>query len=265
LPLNYPLREFAYFDRQKIVDFMSAIEDGLRQASRESIRTGNRKMSGEVGVPGLAKLDVSKGVTQREFEETRTPADASLFERLHSYLVTQKLLREVASADLAELDLVEAEVNVELSGKDFFLDFVELMRAYAPIMQQSGTALQSQAKTIIDTLTQSASNQGITLIMKPLGQTDTKLVSVLPKVKDRLRVTKEEMRGKYRILCRVLRVLKPGENIDLFDLFRGITLPREQLQKMVETQPREFSHKLTEENLTVSYPAVEVTTIALYR
>jgi len=269
LPLGYPLREFAYFDRQKIVDFISAIEDGLSQGSRKSLRTSDREMSGEIGIAGVAKLEVTKGVTQREFEERRTPTDASLFERLHSYLVTQKLLKDASRSDLVDLDLVEAAVHVDLSGKDLFLDVVELMKGFIPLFQQSATPLQPQAKMMMDTLSRSGSKQGTTLIMMPTGmptgQTELKLVSTLPHDKERLRVTKEELRGSYRVLCRVLRVLKPGEKIDLFNIFQGITLPRDQLQNMIQTQPEIFSHKMTEENLTVSYPALEVATIALYR
>lgn len=265
LPLGYPLREFAYFDKQKIVDFISAIEDGLSQESRESLKTSDRKLNGEIGVAGLAKLGVSKGATEREFEERRTPTDASLFERLHSYLVTQKLLKELMGSDMTELDLVEAEVQVDLSGKDLFFEVVELMKGFVPLLQQSPTPVQPQARLMMETLSQSSSKQGTTLVMRPAGQASLKLVSTLPHDKDRLRVTKEELRGRYRVLCRVLRVLKPGEKIDLFNIFQGITLPREQLQNMISTQPEIFSHKMTEENLTVSYPALEVATIALYR
>jgi hypothetical protein len=265
LPFDYPLREFAFFDRQKIVDFLSAIEDGLRQESRESVRTGEREMSGEIGITGLAKLEVSKGVSQREFEERRTPTDASLFQRLHSYLAAQRLLKGPGNRDLAELDLIEAEVQVELSGKDLFLDMVELMKEYLPLIPQFGTQAQPQARLMIDSLAQSSAKQGITLVMTPTPPNNPKLVSILPLDKERLRVTKQEMRGKYRVLCRTLRILKPDEKIDLFNLFPGITLPREQLQKLVETQPDMFSRKITEENLTVPFPAIEVATIALYR
>jgi hypothetical protein len=265
MPFNYPLREFAFFDRQKVVDFTSAIEGGLSMESHESLRTGEKAISGEIGVPGMAKLEVSRGVTRHEFEETRTQTDASLFERLHSYLVGQKLLKEISSLELDELDLIEAEVDVDLSGKDQFLEMVDVFKEYLPVMQVPGSGLQPQVTEMLRIITQSAAKQGITLVMNPKGHKDLKLVTTLPQDRERLRVTKEELRGKYRVLGRVLRVLKPGEKIDLFNLLSGITLPRDQLQKMIESQPSVFSTRLTEESLSVSYPAVEMSTVALFR
>jgi hypothetical protein len=50
------LREFKYFDRQIVVDFLSSIEGGLVRESKASFLQKGAQLEGRVGVRGLTSL-----------------------------------------------------------------------------------------------------------------------------------------------------------------------------------------------------------------
>jgi hypothetical protein len=262
---RFVLREFAYFDRQKVVDFVSALEDGLVRSKRETSIIGDRELRGEIGLSGVAKLELSKGTTRKEVEQEKAQTDASLFERLHSMLLEQGLLKDLNAPELGERDLMEAEVNVALSAKDRFFEIVDIVKELGQLAGQSAHRGQPSLFQVLRVLSEYASRQGITLVMTPRYQSNTKLFSALPTNGNKLRTAKSELNGTYRILCRILRILKVGEKVNLFGIVPGISLQQETIQQFINAQPDVLTGKISMNDLEVAYPAIEVTTIALYR
>ncbi len=83
---EFVLREFAYFDRQKVEDFLSSFENGL---SKETTETGHQidaGIKGKIGVPGVASLEAGLGQKGTTLQELKTATDASLFQRLYKHL-----------------------------------------------------------------------------------------------------------------------------------------------------------------------------------
>ena len=88
--------------------------------------------------------------------------------------------------------------------------------------------------------------------------------------RDMLRKPLRELADDYSVLCRVTRVLKARERHDLFEL--PMKLDDEKIDSLLESfrnMPPEskaiLGGDITREDIQVTYPAIIVTPIAIYR
>ncbi|MGB2728105.1 MAG: hypothetical protein WBD09_06470 [Halobacteriota archaeon] len=134
------LREFAYFDRQKIEDFLSGIEDGLIRESMETQRKHGKEVKGEAGIKGIFSVGGTTGYGENELQRLRTATDASLFQRLYTYLNEQQMISFIESINEEAWEQVEVgkildiKANIELSALDNLIDtFTRVMTFFEKI------------------------------------------------------------------------------------------------------------------------------------
>lgn len=267
MPRKFQLREFAYFDRQKVEDFLSSIEDGLTRERKEVRRKMEGEAKGEVNIL-VAKLGGSVGRKGLELEELRGATDASLFQRLYGYLQNAQLIKNFDVIDESKWrtikvgDIIEVGARFELSAMDLIVD---LFSYYAPLVREG---LAEKSKAALNFIKMLGSRDGFNVKISPKKGTRFKLVAYLPTKNVRVS-SKREIEEDYTILCRVKKVLKPKEKLNLFSMPRGVKLPKEAVRNLVKTTPPQVSmllgRSLSMGDFEIRFPAIAVTPIAIYR
>jgi hypothetical protein len=262
---SFVLREFAYFDRQKVEDFVSAIEDGLTTETTEIRQESGSNLGGSLGVPGVASIQggVSKKGDVRE--QLRKATDASIFQSLHKYLTDSKQLRRLSAIDaetwagIREKEMLEIVGQIEPSTMQVLLEIIERMIPLAESQK-----VDSGRFEIIRAL--SSYYQSIPV---KISLDDTKYIFVATLPKQKLRSSLQELSAEYEILCRVQRKLAEGETLDLFSLAPGMELSTELNEQLINASPtaveRLLGKRITMDDLRIGFPAVVVTPIAVYR
>ena len=260
------LREFKYFDRQIVEDFLSSIEGGLARETRLSSTRRDSRIGAEAGVPGF-KLKGDKSTEDISNEETKTMGDAALFQRLYDALISYKMIEnypnpkeENVLATIKQGSILEIEGILQLQFFDLMLD---VFKQVLPVMQRQ--TLDPKGLAMLGMLSASET-LNVRVITAPV--TNISLVAVLQS--RNLRVPKSELADTYSLLCRVKRVLKEGEDFDI------LKLPVKLNQKLIGEFLKGFSNmpnetlellgkKPTEDDLQVHYPALILTPVAIYQ
>lgn len=263
-----PFGEFAYLDRQRIEDFVSSIEGGLARERKVTKHEISAEAKGEVGIPHVMKFGGGVGRKGTELEELKTATDPSLFLRLYAHLETQKLIRNLDSIDEDKLEntqqgeLIEFEGNIELSAMDYIVDLFTSWMDFFPVRDAKDRMTFNLMKTM-------STQKGFNIKISHKKESRFKFVGYL--LSKNLRVTKEELEDEYCVLCRVKRILKPKETFDLFSLPQ-IRMPKSMVRKLIQSfrslppQSRMILRKsIGMEDFRISYPAMIVTPIAIYR
>ena len=265
------LREFKYFDRRIVVDFLSSIEGGLARESKASYLQKSAQLGGRVGFPGL-EIGGEKGRKEISIEESKTMEDAALFQRLYEALTDQKMINKIDWSkysfwqDIERGRILEIHGRIELPVLEITLDiFGQLL----PIMQQfSPRGIDQKALTAFKMLNRLSSLGTLNVRIIPAQNDEVNFVATLHRQK--LKVSKQELADEYVVLGRVRKVLKEGETFDLFKL------PIKMNEKMIEGFLKSFDNmppealallgkKPTIEDLQVCYPAVILNPIAIYQ
>lgn len=267
------LREFAYFDRQKIEDFLSSIEDGIILASTETQRKRGKEVKGEAGVKGFLSVGGTMGYGENELQRLKTTTDASLFQRLYLYLNEQQMVRYIESADeetwgeIEANEIVEINANIELSALDNLLDTItRLMHFFEKFSPEEMDRKTKEAIAGFQLLSQESSKEGLNIRITALKTPKFKFVATLPS--KNIRVTKQELNGEYTVLCRVKKILKKNEKFELFSLIPGFRMDRTMIKdfsRVFEDMPKILGNPPRVQDLQVGYPAMVVTPIAIYR
>jgi len=262
------LREFAYFDRQKIEDFISSIEDGLIREIKETTREIDAELKAKMGIPGVVEVGGGLGSKGSEIQELKLSTDASLFQRLYTYFISNKSITSIKEINkelwdkIENGDIIEIFGEVELSTMENVIDLLTMLLPY--MRKQAAT---KESKKGIQSLEIISSSKAGVNIRISLENRSYKFVASLPN--EKIRVTKQELNSTYTVLCRVQRKLNPGESFDLFSLIPGLKLPRKQIRTLVKSFPtniQPFIEKpITIEDFRISHPAMIVTPIAIYR
>lgn len=260
---GFVLREFAYFDRQKVEDFLSGIENGLSKETTETARQINAGMKGKVGLPGVVSLEADLGQKGTTLQELKTATDASLFQRLYGHLSKYKQIRHLETIDEEVWQDIKDKEMLELVGQiepSTVQILIEMLKSVMPLVKFQKNARKN--KEMLRMLTSFHDSINIKIM---LG--NYKFVASLPKAK--MRVSQQELSARYSILCRVQRKLQKDETFDFFSFVPGIRFPREAVERMIETFPSSTKAILVKgistEGFIISYPAMTVTPIAIYR
>ncbi len=264
-----PIREFIYFDEQKVQDFISAWEDGLLQRKSEA-RT-ERLPQWKRGFEWKVKFEHKGRTEERTFEEIRSATPVSLFERLYRILNEKQLIRKLEGFDISVWEqlqvgeFVEARVRIEFSALERLLN---LMMNVADILPD-GT-FDPSIKAYIDRLLKTQAAYTIRIIPHgaPPEYTFVALIS-----KDKLRTPKEELTlVESFVLGRIRRKLKAGEKFQIFSLLPDnfpSQLGEKELDNFLDSfREKEFPPILgsppQKEDLQVFYPAIMLAPIAIY-
>lgn len=262
------LKEFAYLDTRRIQDFVSLLEGGLAKEMTQKRQEISADARGEVGIPHVMKVGAGLGRKGAESEELRTATNVSLFQRLYSHLEREKLCRKLDSVDEKVLgkikkgELLEFEGDIEISAMDKFMRVFASYRNFIPVQDQ-------KSKSAMDLINKVLSRKGFNIKITLRNAPKFKFVGYL--LEKNLRIELEELEDEYFILCRVRKVLKRNENLELFSLPQ-IKTPKSITKKLIrdfrnlppETQ-MVFGGPIKMEDFIVPYPAFLVTPIAIYR
>lgn len=274
-PTSLPIREFIYFDRQKVEDFVSSCEGGLPQRKRKE-RT-ERTPSWKVGFEWKLKAERTGKAQETSAEEISNATPASLFERLHHILQEGQLIQKLDNVDHAawkQLQVggfIEARATIEFSA---FERLLSLMKHKIDILSESDIfqreELDSPIKHYIESLLKAQTAHTIRIIPHgaPFGYAFVASIA-----KENLRTHKEELgMGEFLVLGRIRYTLEAGRKAQIFSLVPGnfpFQLGEEEIDKILDflkgkTFPSILGSPPKREDLQVSYPAIVLAPIAIY-
>ncbi len=271
---NVTLREYVYFDREKVEDFLSTIEDGLREERTEIERKHGSKVKGSAGIPHIAKIEGEKGFSENELKILKTSTNASLFQRLYNYLDEQNMINHIGDSVNEEIwgkikvgDLIEIDANIEFSALDSTIESITNLSTF--IKQFNPKGMNKKAKEAItgfQMLNQQSSKEGFNIKITLPNNSKFKFVTTLPE--KNTRVSKNELTGNYKVICRIQKILKRNEKFELFKLMPGLKMNRKTIKeflKIFKDMPPIIGPAPKIEDLQISYPAMVITPIVIYR
>lgn len=265
------LREFKYFDRQIVVDFLSSVEGGLAKESKASYIQKSGQLGGKAGFPGF-EVGGEKGHKEISIEESKSMEDTALFQRLYEVLTDQKMINKVDLSKEGFLQNIKQGQILEICGRIEmpFLEIVlDIFSQLLPIMQQfSPQGMDQKTLAAFKMLNQLSSLSTLNVRIISAQKGEVNFVATI--YREKLKVSKQELADEYFALCRVRRILKEGEAFDLFKL------PIKMNNKMIEEFLQRFDNiplealallgkKPTIEDLQIRYPAIILNPIAIYQ
>ena len=270
--VGLPIREFIYFDREKVEDFVSALLGGLPEEIKEADSDKSPQISGKVDLR-VVGLERKGGTRESSWEEIRKATPASLFVRLHSLLEQKNAIRTVDSSDaqrwdaLQEAEFVEFRARTELSALERLF---EVINNIAPFIETfSPEQIQDRNSQNILKLMKMYEKESYNVRIVPLDAQTKKFIFVASLQKEKTRASKEELSDEYIIFGRIRRKLAKNETFELFSLLPGgIKLPRNQMRDLLTSfkdMPTFLGPPPKMQDLRISYPAIILTPIAIYR
>jgi len=235
------LREFIYLDRPRLEDFLSGIEGG-------------------------------SGETTRDFITEAT--DASLFQRLYSLDQNNTFITHISKFDEAkwaameEGQLVEVEATVDTSALEKIFDTIsDLLELMAVI--QPGALVDKKSQELIKILQLRKRNTTTGIRIEPLKSPAPKYQLVASLQDDNLRAAKNELTGNFIVFGRIRKKLKRNEKFDLFKLlpteFQLGSKEMGEMLKSFKEMPSILGKPPTIKDIKVGYPAMVITPVAIYR
>lgn len=267
------LREFIYYDREKIEDFLSSIEDGIVKEEIETRTEHATQLKVGGGVGSFLNASGQKGYADNELRKLKTSTDASLFQRLYTCLSEENMLKyfeDISQEDWKEIkrgDILEIEADVEFSGLSVF--FEKIMKLMGFLEQLGFDQMDDKSREAMlgfQLMNQLSADESLNLKITPVKSLNYKFVATLPH--ENIKGNKQELIGEYKVLCRVQKIINENEKIELVKLIPGIELDEENLEGFVqnfEDMPPMLGTPPKMEDLQISYPAMIVTPIAIYR
>jgi len=270
--LEIPIREFVYFDREKVEDFVSSIQGGLPEKRRQV--KSNKSGSFGVGIKAwFLNLVRRGGAKELTWEEIQSETNASLFEWLHNLLDEKEAIiniedfSETAWGQIEEGEFIEFQGRTEYSALEKFFDTISSLIPF--IQSFSPTQFNTPDSQNIVNLVQVYKKKSHNVRILPLGAPTDKYTFVASLPEEKTRTNKDELAENYTVFGRIKKKLGERENYELFNLLpEGITLPKNQIQSLIEnfkSMPPELGAPPRMGDLVVNYPAIILTPIAIYR
>jgi hypothetical protein len=274
-PKILPIREFIYFDRQKVEDFVSSCEGGLLESKREA-RT-ERTPRWKVGFEWKLKAERMSKTKEASLEEISSATPASLFERLHHILEEGQLIQKLDSFDELTWEqlqvgrFVEVRATIEFSA---FERLLNLMKYIFDIISESDLPQRQRydprITRYIERLLEAQTAYTIRII--PYSA-PSKYAFVASIAKGNLRTPKEELTMvETLVFGRIRYKLEAGKKAQIFSLMPGdfpLQLGEEEIDKLLapfkeKGFPAILGSPPKREDLQVSYPAIVLAPIAIY-
>lgn len=269
-----PIREFVYFDREKVVDFVSASQGGLPEQHRQV--TSKKSAHFDVGLKAWFLNLVRRGGTRElTWEEIQSETNASLFERLHNLLeesgsiINLESLNSEIWGKLKVGEFVEIAARIEFSALERLFT---LFREFTQIGEKLGLAEIRDPKwasvmAYLSLLVEKQTEYNIRIC--PLAAPSKELIFVSSLPKDKVRGSRAELAGEYMVFGRIQRKLRENETFELQSLIPiDIRLPKDQVRDFLrgfKDIPQFLGPAPTMDDLEIPHPAMILTPIAIYR
>ena len=271
--VDLPIREFAYLDRERLEDFLSALIGGLPIESKEGSARDDAQVDTGVDV-GAASVRRLGGRSHLTWEELRKATPASLFEELIEQLRARSAIQLLDAFDVAIWqgleagEFIDASIGVAPSALENLFDLIRRLKGFIDLFGSSETDTQtmSQVMQYLTLLGNDKDAMNVRLI--PAGGPGPRCVFVASLNDDHIRANKSALAGEFRVFGRIQRKLSKGERFELFSLMPGLQLSATQLREFITKLgdlPPQLGRAPTVNDLQVSHPAIVLTPVALYR
>lgn len=272
---NGRVYDFAYLDAEVAADYLGAIAGPVATPTHGTDREGGKR-GGKAGV-AVGPLEVGGEVGKEDSHETHyelRQAQSAMFYKLREHLQSGGLLSIMDEfnqgmwSDLSEGEFVEVRGRVEVSPLDSFLNLVsemyELGTSVGVIDPSDESTKQNVA--VISMLTQSG-GKGLSIFVYPSGSSGSRYRFFSSLNRTKLHVPMDELNARFRVLGRIRTVLEGNEVVDLLRLPGNIRLPRDQFREFVKgfKDAPFLDRQLRPSDLKVTAPAIEITTVAIFR
>jgi hypothetical protein len=267
--LRQMLRQFLYRDDDLIADFLSQVEGGtFDEEHQRSVRTGDRAVTGELGIGGT-KIGGKRGSgDQAESERTVRLTPAALFGRLYDALDNVGEIQWLESLDddiwrqLKRGEIVEVEAVIASSTISRLSSLAEQVGPLLQVMQAMGEDVDDSTREAMTGIQSVGDMFGsnVPVIARAAGAEKYKFITNLDR--SRLLVSVDQIDGEATVCGKIQRILKPSEKYTLFESLPGMgALPREMRREM----QRGVKNEKDLPDAVVSGPAAVITPIAIYR
>ncbi len=265
------LRKFAYLDSPSLDQYVSALEDGLRQ-TRGHGGTGDTGFGGSLGIRGAELRGDKRSGTSESIESLDT--SEARFDRL---LPLAASIPEASGwLDLATIDdlsqagigaLVDFECELEVPDVVNLLgqanqvaelgQLIDSLRALAPLLGEEVNDLPSSEE--VGTMSQAVTTMKVKpVVVGESEESEWRVVGVL--TPEHLRCEVSELEGPFRLTAKVGKVIQRGQHKLLLNLPGASLLPRDQRRAMEKKGPKDES----ERDMFVEGPARVLDVLAIY-
>lgn len=282
-PKSHLHREFLYLNYDTIVNSLSALESGKID---EIIQKANEaREGGFAGTLGAGPAELSGGkkkASQIEEELVRTRTIFSAFDAWYKYLKDADAIGTFESWDLSVREELSTGDTIEFEGRltlspvqqvlRMFINFAEQAETPGSVFQQKGEELRETkkvARMMQLWLGGKDAPNHYSVYMAPYE-------SVSPRIVARLDETfmlspKEGINGSYKVIGQVDEILREGDEVSAIRILRDVpptpmetSTIREALGVFIEPA-KELGVEVDDEDFSVSYPAIVVRPIAVFR
>ena len=270
---NLPIREFAYVNKDRLEDFLSPLLGGMPYEHRETSDEQSARLDAQAGAQ-VAGIKRTGGQTTLSWEELRRATPASLFELLYQALMEQEAIQELGAFDdsiwqqVRPGEFVLSQCHVQLSALERLFNlvsqFAKMMSAVSPEDVEQPDV--QQVLQYLSILTEG--QESVNVRATPIGAPSEGHIFVASLDKSHMRVNASELEGEFQVLGRVRQKLARDETFEVFSLVPGVQFPRDELSELIEKfseMPAMLGPAPTMEDLQVTYPAIVLTPVALFR
>jgi len=269
---NLPLREFIYINKERLEDFVSPMLGGMPYEQRETSHENGAQteLGVDVQIASVKRVGSREGLS---WEELRRATPASLFELLVQILRENDALQDLTAFDeaiwsqLEEEEFILAPCEVQLSALDRLFELIQRFGKMVSAISPEKLDEAAQVLQYVDALSGEQTTTNVR--MCPVGAPSRRHAFVASLDADNIRSSKAALEGRFQVLGRVQQKLSRGETFELFNLLpQGIKLPRDQLKQLIahfSNMPSMLGDPPKMEDLRVSYPAIILTPVAIFR
>jgi hypothetical protein len=255
------LREYVYLDRNRVEDFLSQLEGGVSDSTRETETERGAEVDAGLNV-GIAKIGSKLTAPTLSQEDLRRTTDVALFERLYGHLDHARGMIRVDGLDdldfgsVRQGDLIELECDVVVAGIAKLSRQIQEMQAWAPLMGDS-----------IEGADQLRALFGEDIAVRFVLDEDVVAYSTLSH--EGIRGDVSEIEGECTALVRVRKTVKAGKRVPLRK-FAGVKLSVQQIEEMfagmkLDDAPPELDLHASAADAIANGPSLIVTAVAIYR
>ena len=213
--------------------------------------------------------------TQLTSEDIARATPASLFSMLVSDLEGSGQLQRLDGFDRRIWDQIEVgevvdfEADVEFSAIERLLDLVKRLDSFLPLIAPNSVKDEGWKSFVDYGQLLASQSEFYSVRLEPIGGRGRGCLFVSALNRSHVRGSKDVLLGRYRVLGRVSRKLQPGSSVELFSLLpAGLRIPKEEQRQLVarfKSMPSILGSPPSVADLQVPYPAMLLTTVAIYR
>ena len=273
------LRDFLFLDTKAVSNYVAQVEGYAVDGPIDQTETGKKDRGGKIGAtlgPIGAEGTISSG-SSFEVKQKLAITPEAQFEQLHKYLDSQG----APGQGIQQLDAFDEQIWNQLQRGEILEVEATIQVPQSFLITQTGQALSqfmelgealgkdptadpqlAEAAKAFKSFSKMAEDKPIPLLFETTSTPEFKFLTELPK--QFLRCDLSDLQGEATIFGKVRRIIRKGEQRNVFSTFPAFTglLPNLNPNQMQQAQ-----RQLAEQGLadTIEGPAIILTTVAVYQ